>query len=338
VCVLVNARAFILRLAFSFAVLAVVLVFVDVAETWRELAGLDPLFLLLGLACLLSTRVLVAFKWWLLLGGRTAAIRYAVVQRAIFLADYQTLLFPNTLAVDAMRLVLLRHHPRGMTYMASTIIADRVVNVQVAAAMALFGMLLLASQPMGASLDQGIILIVVGTSVALLAAGTALLSRRLFALAMLVLERVLAHGPLRRPGLAVAAKGRSLHESMTTLLAHRETLAKAVSISVLVVLMRIATVYCMFAAVGTLLGLLPLLAIYPIIMLFVLLPISILGIGVQDGAFVFFFGSLGVAASVSLAASIGHYATIVSCSLCCGMIAALVGPPMPKAAHGPRTP
>jgi glycosyltransferase 2 family protein len=329
-----GARSFVLRLAMGVGILGLVLLLVDVSDVWTVLAGLDLWLVLLAFAFLLSTRVLVGLKWWLLLGGRSAAVSYPVVQRAIFLADYQALLFPNTLAVDAMRLVLLRHHPRGMTYMAATILADRVVNVMVAAGLALLGMLLVQVLPIGAAIEPAALGIVVGTALALLAAGAALLSPPLFALVMLVLERVLAHGPLRRPTMAIAAKARQLHSAMTTVLTHPETLRKVIGISVLVTLARAAHVYCLFASLGALLAVLPMLAVYPIIMLFVLLPISLLGIGVQDGAFIFFFGSLGVPPSTALAASLASYATVLASCIVSGIIAALVGPKMPIAEQG----
>ncbi len=319
------------RLAFSAAVLALILLFVDVSETWTVLTGLHGGLLLLAFACFMATRVLVALKWWLLLGGHAAALRYGVVQRAIFLADFQALLFPNTLAVDAMRLVLLRHHPNGPTYMAATIIADRVVSVMVSAAMALLGMLLVLALPIGVAMAPEVVTFVVAAALLVIAAGVALLSRPLFAVAMLVLERVLAHGLLRRPITVIAAKARELHRAMTTVLAHPATLRRATAVSALVVLARVAHVWCLFAALGTLLAALPLLAVYPIITLFVLLPISILGIGIQDGAYIFFFGSLGVPASTALAASMSFYATILAGCMVAGAIAALVGPPMPTA-------
>ena len=95
--------------------------------------------------------------------------------------------------------------------------------------------------------------------------------------------------------------------------------------------MRIGLVYFLFAAAGTWLGLLPVVAIYPIIMLIVLLPITILGIGVQDSAFIFFFGGLGIAASLSLAVSMAVYAAILVVRLAAGLIAALVGTALPRA-------
>ena len=317
---------FAVRLAFSLAVLGIVLYLVDVGETLQMLRGLDLALTALAFACLLATRFLVGFKWWLLLGGRRAAVTYPTVQRAILLADYQGLLFPNTLAVDALRLILLRHHPRGMTYMASTILADRILNTMVAAALALLGMAALLWLPSGATIAPGVVHGVVITASLILLAGFAVMSDRLFGLVTFLSRRLLAHGPLCRPLERILAKAEELHRSTTTVLADAATVSRAVGVSILVVLLRIGLVYCLFAAVGTWLGLLPVLAIYPIIMLIVLLPISILGIGVQDSAFIFFFGGLGIAASLSLAVSMAVYAAILVVSLAAGLIAALVGP------------
>jgi glycosyltransferase 2 family protein len=328
---------FAVRLAFSLAVLGIVLYVVDVAETWQVLQGLDPALMVVAFACLFGTRFLVGFKWWLLLGGRRAAVTYPTVQRAILLADYQGLLFPNTLAVDALRLVLLRHHPRGMTYMASTILADRILNTMVAASLALLGMAALLWLPTGADIASGVVHGVLITASLILAAGIAVMSDRLFGLVTGIARGLLAHGPLRRPLERILAKAAELHRSTTTVLAEPATVARAIAVSILVVLLRIGLVYFLFAAVGTWLGLLPVVAIYPIIMLIVLLPISILGVGVQDTAFIFFFGGLGIAASLSLAISMAVYAAILVVSLAAGLIAALVGPALPTAGQTRQT-
>ncbi len=328
---------FAVRLAFGLAVLGIVLYVVDIGATWQVLRGLDPALMAVAFACLLATRFLVGFKWWLLLGGQRAAVTYPTVQRAILLADYQGLLFPNTLAVDALRLVLLRHHPRGMTYMASTILADRILNTMVAASLALFGMAALLWLPTGAAIAPGVVHGVVIAASLILLAGVAVMSDRLFGLVTGSARRLLAHGPLRGPLDRVLAKMAELHRSTTTVLAEPETVARAVGVSILVVLLRIGLVYFLFASVGTWLGLLPVVAIYPIIMLIVLLPITILGIGVQDSAFIFFFGGLGIAASLSLAVSMAVYAAILVVSLAAGLIAALVGPALPTAEPTART-
>jgi len=329
-----DVMSFALRLAFGVAVLGVVVYVVDIGDTLAVLQNLALPLVLAAFACLLMTRFLVGFKWWLLLGGRRAAVSYPTVQRAILLADYQGLLFPNTFAQDALRLVLLRHHPRGMTYMASTILADRILNTMVAAGLALLGMAALWWLPTGIALTPVVVQTVVITASLILLAGIAVMSDRLFRLATTIARLILAHGPLRPVVERILAKAAELHGSTTAVLADPPTVVKAVGVSIAVVLFRIGLVYFLFAAAGTWLGPLPVLAVYPIIMLVVLLPISILGIGVQDTAFIFFFGGLGVAASLSLAVSMGVYAAILVVGLAAGLIAALVGPALPTSADG----
>ncbi|MEZ5905595.1 MAG: lysylphosphatidylglycerol synthase domain-containing protein [Geminicoccaceae bacterium] len=119
----------VLKLGFGLAIFAVVAYFVDLRETFRVFADLEPGWLVLAVICYLSTRVLTGLKWWVLLGGRNDSVSYPTVQRALLLSEYQGLLVPNTLAIDALRAVLLRHHPRGWTHTAASILADRVISV-----------------------------------------------------------------------------------------------------------------------------------------------------------------------------------------------------------------
>jgi hypothetical protein len=51
---------------------------------------------------------------------------------------------------------------------------------------------------------------------------------------------------------------------------------------------------------------------------------------VKDGAFVFFFGGAGVPASLALAVSLSSYGIIIGASVLLGLIASVVGPPLPS--------
>ena len=323
--------AVVLRLAFGLAVFAIVIYFVDLSQAVVVLLELDMALVAAACACLLASRIVVAFKWWVLLGGRSSSVGYAAVQRAVLLADYQALLFPNTLVVDALKLVLLRHHERGLTYTASTIVADRIVNVMVAAATALIGMLVLTSMALGESIPPSVTTTVLVLACTLLAAGFAIQSDRLFRIATWVLDRLVAHGALRRHVHKIIAKAEELHRSMTVLLAEPATLLKAIGLSLLVLLLRTGVVFFLLVAADLLLDLILLLAVYPIIMLIALLPITVLGIGVQDGAFVFFLGGIGVPAATALAVSIAFYAAILAVSLVAGLLGSLFGPALPRA-------
>lgn len=326
-----RSRGHVVKLALGAAIFAVVAWVVGIGESLAALASLDPLPLLPSLAFLAATRFLMGFKWWVLLGGRQSEVSYAKVQRALLLSDYHGLLFPNTLAIDALRVVLLRHHPRGVTHMTATILADRVINVVVTALVGLVALALVARAPGFPPVAPGVLWIVVGVASALVAAAVALQSRRLFALATAVLRLVLAHGPLRRPVMQGLELADRLHRALTDLLGQPRTLAKALAIAIAVVAARIAYVYCLFLAIGVDIALLTVAAIYPIVTLIALLPLTLMGIGLKDGAFVFFFGGVGVPAALALAVSLASYAAIIACSLVFGVLATFFGPRLPTA-------
>ena len=323
--------AFLARLGFGFAVLAVVAYFVDIRESLKALTVMNPGLVLMGLACVVVSRFLMGLKWWLLLGGPEATVSYPAVLRALLLSNFHGLLFPNTLAIDALRVALLRHHPQGVTHMAGTVLADRMVNIVVTASVALFGVSLLTMLPDGPRVETPVLYGSVGAALAVLAAVAALRSRRMFEVGIRLSRSFLSKGPLHRPLTRIIGAVNSMHLSMAMLLNQPALLVRAAAIAAAVVACRIGFVYFLFLAIGFPVAYLAVVAIFPIVTLIALLPISLMGFGVKDGAFVVFFGAAGVPASVALAVSFATYVVVIGCSLGLGLLATLIGPPLPQA-------
>ena len=87
-------------------------------------------------------------------------------------------------------------------------------------------------------------------------------------------------------------------------------------------------------AIGTPVGFGWILTLMPVITTIALLPLTLFGLGLKDGAFVFFFSGIGVAASAALAVSFVTYALIIVTSVVLGLLASVIGPPLPVAAKG----
>lgn len=325
-----RATKFALRLLLGIGLLALVFQFANVGETLRAIRGVDTGWLLASIACYVATRALMAIKWWVLLGRANAGISYATVQRALCLSDYYSLLFPNTLAVDVTRVLLLRHHPSGPGFMTASILADRVINVATTAAVSLLALAAVrassGSWPFPPPVAHG----VGGVAVVIIVAAFAAASRRAMAVPMGLLR--FAARRLERLSGWIEAAGR-VHAAMSTMLTQRNTLLPAVALAVAMVLARVGSIYFLFIAVGASQPFSLMLMIVPIITLIALLPISLFGLGVKDGAFVFFFGSAGVPASLALAVSLTSYGVVIAGSVLLGVIASAVGPPLPKAAE-----
>jgi uncharacterized protein (TIRG00374 family) len=322
---------FALKLAFGLAILGLIAWLVDISETMHTLHGLHLGWLLAAIVTYLAIRVLMGLKWWVLLGGRDAAVTYPTVQRAMLLSDYHGLLFPNTLAVDALRAVLLRHHPRGLTFMTASIVADRLINLSVAAAIALAALAatLLVTE---AKFAPRVSIAVVAIAGSVLLATMAVVSRKLFDGVIRLVRALAARGWLEAIVLRVSRKLGGVHCAMRTMLTDQRIMRRAVLLAITVVLVRGLWTYCLFVAVGAPVSLLWIVTLMPVITMIALLPLTVLGLGLKDGAFVFFFGGIGVAAHAALAVSLTSYAVIIGSSIVLGLLASVVGPPLPTAA------
>jgi len=87
-------------------------------------------------------------------------------------------------------------------------------------------------------------------------------------------------------------------------------LLKALVLSVFVQLSGISAVYILTLGIGQNIPYITCLIFMPLIILFTSLPISISGIGVREGAFVFFFGIIGIKPEVATAISLSWFLSI----------------------------
>jgi uncharacterized membrane protein YbhN (UPF0104 family) len=87
---------------------------------------------------------------------------------------------------------------------------------------------------------------------------------------------------------------------------------KALLISALVQFSGISAVYILALGIGEHIPFLALLIFLPLISIFAAIPISIYGIGIREGAFVLFFGLIGVRLDVATALSLSWFLTTVA--------------------------
>ncbi len=90
----------------------------------------------------------------------------------------------------------------------------------------------------------------------------------------------------------------------------RGVIGKALTLSVFVQLAGIIAVYILSLGLGRNIPLLAFLIYLPLIILFSMLPISISGLGVREGAFVVFFGLIGVKPETATAISLSWFITM----------------------------
>lgn len=95
----------------------------------------------------------------------------------------------------------------------------------------------------------------------------------------------------------------------------KDVIGKALLLSVLVQFSGIIAVYILALGIGQHLPFLSCLIFLPLIILFTTLPVSISGLGVREGAFVLFFGLIGVKPEVATAISLSWFISTTAGSL-----------------------
>src|SRR5262245_22434331 len=88
------------RLGVRAGLLLLLLLFVARARMGRRLAEVQPGAVLIVIGLVTVDRLLMAWKWWLLVRGRDAAVSLRAAIRAYYLASFAGWFLPMTLGAD----------------------------------------------------------------------------------------------------------------------------------------------------------------------------------------------------------------------------------------------
>jgi uncharacterized protein (TIRG00374 family) len=288
-----KTRTLALRVILSAGLIAFLLYTIDVGAFQARLAQLDLGYLTLAFAVAMADRVLMASKWRLLLTVKGIHIAWPKTLGIYWISSFLGLFLPATVGGDALRAYALASRGYNASDAISSILVERVLGFGALFVFALFS----------------------------LGASFAVLGRRhisniesifwLF-LALLVVLAALFYGSVNerianyvKPvvrGLAVrirvgtvAQKMGQVYHSYYSYRAHPWHLTLFFVLSLVENLLPLWWTYCLALAFGMQIPLLYFFVLLPIVLVLVRLPISLDGIGLQEGAFVFFLTQVGVA-------------------------------------------
>jgi uncharacterized protein (TIRG00374 family) len=287
-----------LRIAVTLLLCALLLVYVaDLDVVLATLGRCDPVWTLVALAALLLDRVLMSYKWGLLLAIRGYSI--SLTQRLMVYCSAMMwgLALPSTVGADGIRVMLVRRFGVRVDDTLATILVERGIGFIVALLTAVASLIVLrAMLPQDAIYDYALAFGVAG----LLAA----IGLLVFSFTSNALESALRLFPRRFSGSKAAQLLVRLHEAYAALGSDRPRIA---AFSVLTLLEHIAVIVC-YALVAVALRVefdpLFLFAAVPLAILVSRLPISLDGLGVYEGIFVAIMALSGVKPADALAVSL----------------------------------
>jgi uncharacterized membrane protein YbhN (UPF0104 family) len=138
-----------LRIAVSLALLLLLVLFVDWGRLGARLGAADPLLMVAIVALATADRLLMAWKWWLLVRSRDAALGLWVAVRAYYLASFAGYFLPMTVGADAVRVGALSGTSRPAVLVASVVL-ERLIGALAQAVLAVLSVVTLVTLGLGA--------------------------------------------------------------------------------------------------------------------------------------------------------------------------------------------
>lgn len=287
-----------LRAFITLLLCAALLTFVvDVRVVGETLMRCDPLWALVTIGALTADRVLMSYKWGLLLAIRGHRIGLARQLMVYCSAMMWGLALPSTVGADGIRVVLTRRFGVRADDTLATILVERGIGFICALLTALVGIVVLRTQfDLSAAFDT----LVIGCAFGLVGA----IAIVIFSFSETSLRWVLRMLPRRVAASRAAGMLTKLHEAYRSLAVDRPRL---LYFGVLTLLEQCVTICCYGLtawALGIEFNAVFLFAAVPLAILVSRLPISIDGIGVYEGIFIAIMTLGGVRPDDSLAISL----------------------------------
>jgi uncharacterized membrane protein YbhN (UPF0104 family) len=271
------------RLALSIGLLLLLaFVVVDPRTLAGEIVRMSPLAFVLAVGFTALDRVIMAFKWWLLLQSQHVVIDLWTTIRAYFATSFAGLFLPVTLGADAIRVIAVRRF--GVHDITASIVVERTIGLIAMATVGVVSCLLLAG-----SLAQVEVAPLAALIVTVVIAGAAAFLASIRVAGWWAAARQARETALVRIARAYAGY-RSSHG----------TLFVFYLLSIVECFVPVAINYVVARGLGYAIPLEVFVAGVPLALTIARLPISLGGFGVQEASFVYLAGLMGVASDQAL--------------------------------------
>lgn len=268
---------------------------VDLSVLVDLVATVNAGFLGLAGALIVVEQALLSYKWNQLLKAREMGLPFLEAFRVYYISSFIGSVLPSSVTGDVFR--VYRLYRRGAPAM------DATSSVLVERVLALASILLVTVG--AATIWTGEVGRVVVAYV-----GVAGLGGAVVASAILGRDRLIpvASSLLGRIDGRIGGMVASFYAAIAAYARYRAVLLYVLALSVLFQAVRVMITYCVALAIEQDVSIVYFFAVVPLTLMVGMLPISVGGIGVREGAFVYFFTRAGMGASEALTLSLLVYA------------------------------
>ena len=308
-----------LRLAVAIALLLYLLSISNPAEIGRAFAAARPWPILVAVLLTLADRALMAHRWLLLLAHVPAEGRppLGAVMRIFFVSTFLGTFLPASVGGDLVRAYALSRHRVPLSTSTASVVMDRALGV--------LSILLVGAAAVFAAPDlapAGVLEILV-----LGCAGCAALSLVIYNAGAADAAAALVRRLPWEAGRRMAAR---LLEAVRAYRHQHGAVTRVLLSSIAVQGLRVLQAFCLGRGLGLDVPIQVYFVTIPVILLIMLLPVTVNGLGTSQAAFIWCFGSLGVPRAEAFALSVLFLALGVVGNLPGGLLYATGGLSRPR--------
>ncbi|MCB9449952.1 MAG: flippase-like domain-containing protein [Anaerolineaceae bacterium] len=299
-----------IRVALSVVLLVLLFAIIDRDALFLALAKVDVTTYLIGLVVFFGAVSFWTLRWYLFIRASGDRSSYGRAYMTLLIGFFYSMFLPTIVGNDVGRMYELgRESDNKKTTVVSTVLLDRVVGLISLALMALLALLV------GSDLNNqsNITLTVVGVVVALVGGWLIFFNRRFMEWVFGLLFRL----PLVN---RLEDTIRELYEALFLLHNQPRLLLTTGLVSLLNNITETLAVVFAAQALGVTVNPVYFFLFMPVIWIVTLIPISISGLGLREGAFAFFLGPLGVSSGDAVAISLLFYSYSVIVGVLGGVI------------------
>ena len=303
----------VLRLVAAIGLTALMLWWAGPSAVWQAARGAQWTWIGAAVLLVIADRTLMAYRWVVLLRAIPAAAHapFSEILRVFFVSTYLGTFLPGSVGGDAVRTYGLNRLAVPAADAFASVFLDRLLGIVSLLVMAILGLVLARDL----ARDPAVLVALSVTAVVCGVAAVAIFSRRAGMLGDAVARRL----PSARAGRVTSG----VVEGLQRYAPERRILSIVLAASIAVQILRVLQAFCLGRSLGVELPLTTYFAFIPIILLVMLLPISVNGLGTSQVAFVGLFARAGVAHGPAFALSVLYLALGVIGNLPGGLLYAL---------------
>jgi hypothetical protein len=283
-----------LRPVAAITLLALALWWAGPADVWHATRRARWDWIVGAVLLVVIDRALNAYRWIALLGPVTGPRRppLRAVLRVFFVSSYLGTFLPGSVGGDALRTFSLNRLKVPTADAFASVFVDRFLGILSNFVMALAGLVIARDL----ATDPAVLAALLGTAAICAVAAALIFTRHVGSAGAVLARRLPGRAPERMTSAAVDGVRRYATE--------RRVLTSVFGASVAVQILRVLQAYCLGRSLDIPLGASAYFAFIPVILIVMLLPITVNGVGTSQVAFVAMFARAGVAAADAFALSV----------------------------------